>query len=61
MQEGIQLPELLARIKALREAGLRAELVAFSFMKRRVQPLMAHDDPWIRVQRGRRHVAGAWR
>jgi hypothetical protein len=41
MQEGIQLPELLAKIKALREAGLRAEHVAFSFMKRRVQPLMA--------------------
>jgi hypothetical protein len=37
------LPELLARIKALREAGLRAEHVAFSFMKRRVQPLMARD------------------
>jgi hypothetical protein len=43
MQEGIQLPELLSRIKALREAGLRAEHVAFSFMKRRVQPLMARD------------------
>jgi hypothetical protein len=43
MQEGIQLPELLARIKALREAGLGAEHVAFSFMKRRVQPLMARD------------------
>jgi hypothetical protein len=43
MQEGIQLPELLARIKALRETGLRAEHVAFSFMKCRVQPLMAHD------------------
>jgi hypothetical protein len=43
MQEGIQLPELLARIKALREAGLRAEHVAFSFMKHRVQPLMARD------------------
>jgi hypothetical protein len=43
MQEGIQLPELLARIKALREAGLRAEHVALSFMKRRVQPLMARD------------------
>jgi hypothetical protein len=40
---GIQLPELLARIKALREAGLRAEHVAFSFMKHRVQPLMARD------------------
>jgi hypothetical protein len=43
MQEGIQLPELLARIKALREAGLRAEHVAFSFMKHSVQPLMARD------------------
>jgi hypothetical protein len=43
MQEGIQLPELLAKMKALREAELRAEHVAFSFMKRRVQPLMAHD------------------
>jgi hypothetical protein len=43
MQEGIQLPELLAKIKALREAGLRAEHVAFSFMKRRVQPLMDRD------------------
>jgi hypothetical protein len=36
MQEGLQLPELLVRIKALREAGQRAEYVAFSFMKRRV-------------------------
>jgi hypothetical protein len=27
----------------LREAGLRAEHVAFSFMKRRVQPLMDRD------------------
>jgi hypothetical protein len=43
MQEGIELPELLAKIKALREAGLRAEHVAFSFMKRRLQPLMARD------------------
>jgi hypothetical protein len=43
MQEGIQLPELLTKIKALREAGLRAEHVAFSFMKRRVQLLMARD------------------
>jgi hypothetical protein len=43
MQEGIQLPELMKKIKALREAGLRAEHVAFSFMKRRVQPLMARD------------------
>jgi hypothetical protein len=43
MQEGLQLPELLAKIKALREAGLRAEHVAFSFVKRRVQPLMARN------------------
>jgi hypothetical protein len=43
MQEGIQLPELMKNIKALREAGLRDEHVAFSFMKRRVQPLMARD------------------
>jgi hypothetical protein len=43
MQEGIQLPELLAKIKALREARLRAEHMAFSFMKRRVQPLMDRD------------------
>jgi hypothetical protein len=43
MQEGIQLPELLACIKVLREAGLRAEHVAFSFMKRRIQPLMAWE------------------
>jgi hypothetical protein len=43
MQEGIELPELLQEIKALREAGLRAEHVAFSFMKRRVQPLMERD------------------
>jgi hypothetical protein len=34
---------VLARIKVLREDGLRAEHVAFSFMKRRVQPLMARD------------------
>jgi hypothetical protein len=43
MQEGIQLHELMKKIKALREVGLRAEHVAFSFMKRRVQPLMARD------------------
>jgi hypothetical protein len=43
MQEGLHLPQLLARIKAQREAGLRAEHVAFSFMKRRVQPLMPRD------------------
>jgi hypothetical protein len=43
MQEGIQLLELLQKIKALREAKLRAEHVAFNFMKRRVQPLMERD------------------
>jgi hypothetical protein len=43
MQEGIQLLELMLKIKALREVGLRAKHVAFSFMKRRVQPLMARD------------------
>jgi hypothetical protein len=43
MQDGIQLPELMKNNKALREAGLRAEHVAFSFMKRRVQPLMDRD------------------
>jgi hypothetical protein len=43
MQEGLKFPELLAKVKALREAGLRAEHVAFSFMKRRVQSLMARD------------------
>jgi hypothetical protein len=42
-RHSIQLPELLAKIKALREAGLRDEHVDFSFMKRRVQPLMARD------------------
>jgi hypothetical protein len=36
MQESIQLPELIKKIKDLREVGLRAEHVAFSFMKRRV-------------------------
>jgi hypothetical protein len=43
MQDCIQLPELLLKIKALRKAGLRAEHVAFSFMKRRVKPPMARD------------------
>jgi hypothetical protein len=33
----------MKKIKALREAGLRAEHMAFSFMKRRVQLLMACD------------------
>jgi hypothetical protein len=33
----------MKKIKALKEAGLRAEHMAFSFMKRRVQQLMARD------------------
>jgi hypothetical protein len=33
----------MLKIKALREARRRAEHVAFSFMKKRVQPLMARD------------------
>jgi hypothetical protein len=60
MQEGIQLPELLACIKMLREAGLKAEHVAFSFMKSRVQPLMARNTLGFENRR-RRHVADAWR
>jgi hypothetical protein len=35
----------MKKIKALREAGMRAEHVAFSFMKGSVQPLMARDTP----------------
>jgi hypothetical protein len=34
---------MLKKIMSLREAGLRAEHVAFSFMKKRVQLLMARD------------------
>jgi hypothetical protein len=33
----------MLKIKALREARLRAEHMALSFMKRRVQPLMPRD------------------
>jgi hypothetical protein len=33
----------MLKIKALREARLRAKHVAFNFMKRRVQPLMARN------------------
>jgi hypothetical protein len=43
MQKEIQLSELLKKINALWEAGLRAKHVAFSFMKRRVRPLMVRD------------------
>jgi hypothetical protein len=43
MQEGIQLPELMKKIKALKVDRLRVEHAAFIFMKRRVQPLMACD------------------
>jgi hypothetical protein len=40
---GDPAPRTVGAVKALREAVLRAEHVAFSFMKRRVQPLMARD------------------
>jgi hypothetical protein len=43
MQEGLKLHVLLEKVKALRKAGLKAEHVGFSFMKRRIQPLMARD------------------
>jgi hypothetical protein len=43
MHECLQLSALLEKVKALRKARLRAEHVAFSFMKRRIQPLMARD------------------
>jgi hypothetical protein len=33
----------MLKIKSLRDGGQRAEHVAFSFMMRRVQPLMARD------------------
>jgi hypothetical protein len=35
-EEGIQLSELMLKIKALRKVGLKAEHMAFSFLKRRV-------------------------
>ena len=35
------MPDLLAMIAALKKKGLTTERVAFSFMKRRIQPLMA--------------------
>jgi hypothetical protein len=40
---GYSTTRAAAEDKALREAGLRDEHVAFSFKKRRVQPLMARD------------------
>jgi hypothetical protein len=43
MQEGMRDAGLLQKIKALRDAELRVEHMAFNFMKRRVQPLMARD------------------
>jgi hypothetical protein len=55
MQEGIQLHELLKKIKTLQEAWLRAEHVAFNFIKRRVQPLMARDNLEYQSQAMRTH------
>jgi hypothetical protein len=43
MQECIQIPELLAKIAQKKAQGLTAERVAFSFMKRRIQPLMQRE------------------
>jgi hypothetical protein len=40
---GYPITELMQKIKALREAGLTVEHVAFSFMKKKVQPLMARE------------------
>jgi hypothetical protein len=40
MQESLQLLELLEKIAALETPRLRAEHVAFIFMKRRIQSLM---------------------
>jgi hypothetical protein len=51
MQEGIQLPEMLARIKVLREAGLRAEHVSFSFMSRMPGGELDDDDIIERLTR----------
>ena len=43
MEECLHIPELLKRIKELKNKGLIAERVAFSFMKRRIQPLMKRE------------------
>jgi hypothetical protein len=40
---GDPAPRVVGADQGAQEAGLRAEHVAFSFMKRRVQPLMARD------------------
>jgi hypothetical protein len=39
-EDCIQVPELLKCISAPKKKGMTADRVAFSFMKRRVQPLM---------------------
>ena len=43
MDEYFQILELLKRITKLKAKGLTAERVAYSFMKRRVQPLMQRE------------------
>jgi hypothetical protein len=51
MQEGIQLPELLKKVKALREAGLRVEHAAADGSR----------YPRVPVHRRRGHVVDAQR
>ena len=43
MNECLQIPDLLKKIAELKKKGLTAERVAFSFMKRRIQPLMQRE------------------
>ncbi len=45
INEIFQVPELLARTAQLKKRGLTMQRVAFSFMKRRVQPLMQRSHP----------------
>jgi hypothetical protein len=47
MHESIPLPELLKKIKALREAGRRAEHVALSFMKSETTRISSDGNPTL--------------
>ena len=44
MHECLQVPDLLKKITELKQKGLTTERVAFSFMKRRIQPLMKRKN-----------------
>ena len=44
MHECLLVPDLLEKIVKLKQKGLTAERVAFSFMKRRIQPLMKREN-----------------